>query len=220
MKLVLFNGSPRRGKSNSKLLLDRFLEGYCEVKKNGLKVYYLADKNSLAEKTEAFRSADIALLIFPLYTDSMPGIVKQFFETIHSQSPYPTKKLGFIVQSGFPEAIHSVFLEKYLEKLTARLGCQYLGTVIKGGVEGIQVMPPFMTRKVFTQFTDLGRYFAHHERFDEKIMARMKRPMRYSWLRLSFTKLLSKTGLTNYYWDSNLKKNNAYNKRFARPYAD
>ena len=32
--------------------------------------------------------------------------------------------------------------------------------------------------------------------------------------------LFSLTGLTNYYWDFNLKKNNAYEKRFARPYVE
>jgi hypothetical protein len=33
-------------------------------------------------------------------------------------------------------------------------------------------------------------------------------------------RLLSKTGLTNFYWNKNLKSNMAYDKRFDAPYTD
>ena len=59
---------------------------------------------------------------------------------IYNGSPRSKKSLVFIVQSGFPEAIHSVCIEKYLKKFTSKLNCTYLGTVIKGGVEEIQVI--------------------------------------------------------------------------------
>jgi hypothetical protein len=163
----------------------------------------------------------MVIVIFPLYTDSMPGIVKEFFENIVRSELPPAKKIGFIVQSGFPESIHSVFIERYLEKLTGKeMKCEYLGTVIKGGVEGIQVMPPFMTRKLFGRFEDLGEYFAKNEAFSDEIQLRLRKPFKMSPVRRFLFTLINKTGLTNFYWNSNLKANNAFDKRFDRPFEE
>jgi AcrR family transcriptional regulator len=49
--------------------------------------------------------------------------------------------ISFFVQSGFPESSQSHYLEAYFEQLALRLGRTYLGTAIKGGVEGLQMRP-------------------------------------------------------------------------------
>lgn len=46
--------------------------------------------------------------------------------------------LGFMVQSGFPEALHSRLLQRNLEKLVRRLCASYAGTVVRGGGEALQ----------------------------------------------------------------------------------
>ena len=72
-----------------------------------------------------FQEAEQVLLAFPLYTDCMPGIVKVFIESLEPLcSREGNPDVGFIVQSGFPEAIHSRYVEKYLEKPSLRLGCR------------------------------------------------------------------------------------------------
>ena len=149
----------------------------------------------------------------------MPGIVKEFFEDLVGTENTMQKKVGFIVQSGFPESIHSVALERYLEKLTKRLGHLYLGTVIKGGVEGIKIMPPGMTKKLFNQFEKLGSYFAEFHKFDPQITKQLSKPYKFSALRIQFFKLISKTGLTNFYCDMHLKKNNAFEQRYDKPFS-
>jgi hypothetical protein len=126
--------------------------------------------------------------------------------------------MGFLVQSGFPEAHHSRFVEKYLEKLTARLGGNYLGTVVKGGVEGIQIKPPSMTKKLFNAFYQLGYHFSKTGTFHREIMHSLAKPEHLNAFARFFYKLLALTGLTNYYWNSQLKKNHAYNQRFNKPY--
>lgn len=163
--------------------------------------------------------AEILIIVFPLYTDSMPGIVKELFESMAERRKEITCKIGYLVQSGFPEAIHSTFLERYLRKFTARLQCEYLGTVIKGGVEGIQVMPPWMTKKLYAKFQQLGEYFARHQAFDPEIQSALRKPLRMSRPRRVLFEILCKTGLTNFYWDSNLKKYGAFDQRFDRPYS-
>jgi len=219
MTLAIFNGSPRKQKSNSKILTDHFLQGYRSVvgQKNVI-TEFISSKDQMIENLETFSRATDVIIIFPLYTDSMPGIVKEFLENIYSQhNNYRTKNLGFIVQSGFPEAIHSVYVERYLEKFTRRLGHNYLGTVIKGGVEGIQVMPPGMTRKLFENFRKLGEHFAEKGEFSSQIMKKLKGPLRMSKVKFMGFRLLTKTPLMNFYWNSQLKKHGAWEKRFDRP---
>lgn len=217
MQLAIINGSPRYKNSNSAILVQQFLKGFQYNSVTTLS--YLSGAENRKKAVADFASSDTVLIIFPLYTDCMPGIVKEFFEDLIKIESIGQKKIGFIVQSGFPESIHSIALERYLEKLTKRLGHIYLGTVIKGGVEGIKIMPPGMTKKLFSQFEQLGRYFAEFQNFDPQIMKQLRNPYRLSPLRIMFFKLMSKTGLTNYYWNMNLKKNNAFEKRFDKPFS-
>ena len=219
MKLTIFNGSPRNKKSNSKILMEKFIEGFSSMDSSSVSTYYLANTKKLSEHVQAFNDAQIAIIIFPLYTDCMPGLVKEFIEHVASQGSQDGKRVGFVVQSGFPEAIHSVTVERYLKKLAARQNWEYLGTVIKGGVEGIQIMPPTMTKKLFQNFTELGKHFAETGNFSQKIVDDLRKPYKLSSGRLLFFKFGEILGLTNFYWNSNLKKNNAYNNRFAKPFA-
>jgi NAD(P)H-dependent FMN reductase len=220
MKLAIINGSPRYKKSNSTLLINQFLSGYNKIIPEEVPIHYLANQQLRNEAIDAFLESDEIILIFPLYTDCMPGIVKEFIENIAQMNKGDNggKEIGFIVQSGFPEAIHSVAVEHYLEKLAKRLQCEYLGTVIKGGVEGIQIMPPFMTRKLFLQFEKLGEYFAKNSAFSPEIMDKLSKPYKMSPIQRTLFAMMAKTGLTNFYWNSNLKKNGAFDKRFDKPY--
>jgi len=220
MKLAIINGSPRYKKSNSTLLINQFLSGYNKIIPEDVSVHYLVNQQVRDEAVNAFLVSDQIILIFPLYTDCMPGIVKEFIESIAqlNKNDIGGKKIGFIVQSGFPEAVHSVAVEHYLEKLAKRLQCEYLGTVIKGGVEGIQIMPPFMMRKLFLQFNKLGEYFARNSAFSPQIMDKLRKPYKMSPRKIAIFKLLIKLGLTNFYWNNNLKKNGAFEKRFDKHY--
>ena len=219
MKLTCINGSPRGQSSNSKVLLGKFLEGFRSVE-NGYsigEVYLKGGKNDATALT-ALQSSDIVLFAFPLYTDSMPGIVKEFIETLDPKSfDNPSLKLGFLVQSGFPEGHHSVYVQRYLDKLARRLGVEYLGTIIKGGVEGLQVQPGWMTRYL-ELFYELGQQFALDLTFNPAILEKLKKPEHLNRRAANVYRILRWLGLTNYYWNSQLKKNNAYGQRNARPY--
>ena len=219
MKLAIFNGSPRNKKSNSKVLIDQFLNGYNSIDKEEIEVCFLASIKQREKAVDILESADTIILIFPLYSDSMPGIVKEFIENITAHTTTSNKNVGYIVQSGFPESIQSSFIERYLKKFTEkRLSCNYLGTVIKGGVEGIQIMPANMTRKLFSRFYELGVYFARTGTFSPQITAKLRKPFKLSNGRKILFRILNLTGLANYYWNSNLKKYGAYERRFDRPY--
>ena len=221
MNLAIFNGSPRNKKSNSNLLISQFLEGYHIVNPEEVAVYHLASRKRREAHREAFMNSDIVLIFLPLYTDCMPGIVKEFIEDIARagvKDDSGSKKIGFVVQSGFRESIHSIYLERYLRKLVSRMNYEYLGTVIRGGVEGIQMMPARFTKKLFRNFYNLGMWFAENTAFDPKIQAELASPMRLSARQIAGFKVFSALGMTNFYWNSQLKKHGVYEQRFDQPY--
>lgn len=218
MTLSIFNGSPRKTKSNSTILTNHFLKGYNNHHNQNVDINYLADTSSNAQHIESFTKNDTAIVIFPLYTDAMPGQVKLFFESL-DPFDFRGKTVGFIVQSGFPEAHHSIFVERYLEKYARRKGFNYLGTVIKGGVEGIQIMPPSMTKKLYANFEILGKTFAETGKFDPVIKNKLMKPYRMNFLSRTMFQLVILLGLSNFYWNTKLKENNAFDRRFAQPYS-
>jgi hypothetical protein len=219
VKLTIFNGSPRGVHSNSAILIDHFTEGFLQVEGNSYELHYLIQVNKLEESVKAFTHAETALFVFPLYTDVMPAVVKTFIEALE---PYCGRKenppVGFIIHSGFPEALHLRTLERYLEKLSQRLACAYLGTVIKGGTEGIQASTPDRLQPLFTLFQDLGKSFGQSGQFDPDIARRLSQPERIPrWVSIIYN-ALSFIPALNKGWDDQLKRNNAYERRNARPY--
>lgn len=174
MRLTVFNGSPRGKTSNTKLLMEHFGRGFLEQQSNQMEVVYLSRIRELEHQVDTFAQAEHVILACPLYTDAMPGIVKNFVESLETLCGRPeSPSLGFVVQSGFQEPAHSRYLERYLVKLASRLGCAYFGTAVKGGVEGIQVMPGWMTRKLFNIFYLLGKNYSAESGFDGNLLQKL-----------------------------------------------
>lgn len=218
MKLTVFNGSPRGKKSNTTLLLEHVLKGFMETEGNSYELEYIVNKD-VEVLVEMFRNASDIILAFPLYTDCMPGIVKSFIDSLKPLcGKQDNPSIGFIVQGGFPEAYHSRFVERYLEKLAKRLNCQYVGCIIKGGVETIRIMPQFMTKKIFNYFYELGKIYGKSGKFDEELLKEIAKSEHLSTLRRLFFRFASSVGMTHVYWNKQLKENNAFKERFDKPY--
>lgn len=217
MKLALFNGSPRGVKSNTKILLDHFQMGFEEKGGTIESCDYLIKQKELDRQVERFRKAQTIFLAFPLYADSVPGIVKNFIEAVGSFNG-EGKSILFLVQSGFPEAVQSQGVKNYLELLSKRWKMNCLGVIVKPGVEGIQIMPSSMTKKLFHRMTLLGRQVAENGYPDQGLLDQLAKPYKFSPMKILVYRLMSLTGLTNFYWNHNLKKHHAYQKRFDAPY--
>lgn len=222
MKLVIYNGSPRGRASNSRILIDQFLQGYHSECTDSVIIHYLTQRKNKTEWLEDYNEADIVLIIFPLYTDCMPGLTMEFFEHLVSvKDKKPSnkrKRIGFIVQSGFPEGIHCEAVTHYLIRFTERLNGHYLGTVTKGAVEGIQYMTEPMTRKLFGNFEHLGRCFALNNRFDSVIVQKLRSPYQIPLFFRLLMRFVSLFGLTDYFWNKKLKENGAFEHRFSKPF--
>ena len=216
-KLTLFNGSPRGKRGNTPILLEQFAKGFG----NPAKIHHLVYLKDTPDHVRAFAEAECVWLGFPLYTDAMPGLVKNFIEAIE---PLAGRKnnppVGFLVQSGFPEGLHSRYIERYLERLAARLGSPYLGTIVKGNGEGVRMMPSEMTRGLFENLQALGAGLAREGRLDLQVLAQIAAPERFPLYLWPVFQVFLRLPTAHSYFDNMLKKNNAFEKRFALPFLD
>ncbi|MBF0502286.1 MAG: NAD(P)H-dependent oxidoreductase [Candidatus Riflebacteria bacterium] len=214
MKLLVCNGSPRGRTSNTDILLKPFLEGFEEDSQNTHETVYLNSEDGRKQAITSFVQAELILIGFPLYTDAMPGIVKEFIEAL-----VPVKKelkqfrIMFLIHSGFSEGSHTKYIVRYLDKLSRRLGGTYLGTIRTGGTEGIKVQPAFMTQKLLTQLKIMGRLLAQTGKIDETLINKIVQRERFWKIELFFSEIMSEY----MFWNPWLKKNGAFEKRFDKP---
>ena len=221
MQLTIYNGSPRGKAGNTEILLTKVLEGFQSSADVDVTWVHLNSRQERAAAHESFPQADLVLLGFPLYTDGMPGLVKEFIESL---APYVGREgnppMAFLVQSGFPEAAHSRPVERYLEKLARRLNAPYAGTIVKGGCEGVRMMPEQMNQKLFTGLQDLGAALARDGQFEPEKLQALAKPEHYPKVAIPLMSLLLKLPLMQSYWNNQLKKNGAYEDRFAQPFME
>jgi multimeric flavodoxin WrbA len=214
-RLTLFNGSPRGHRGNTPIFLREIASGFGGQSE----IHHLVRLKETENMVQAFAEAECVIFGFPLYTDSMPGIVKHFIEALE---PLVGRKnnppIGFVVQSGFPEGLHSRYIERYLEKLAERLDSPYLGTVVKGNGEGVRLMPPEMTRSLFENLQAIGAGLASQGRFDPAILARNAHPERFPAILGPVFQIFLRMPVAHSYFDSMLKQNHAYGQRSARPF--
>jgi multimeric flavodoxin WrbA len=225
MQLTVFNCSPRGKGGNTAVILERFLKGFMETPGNSHSVTYLLKAKEPEKLASAFFEAEAVLIAFPLYVDSMPAKVKDFFEILE---PLCEKEenpaIMFLIQSGFPEAVHLRFLERYLEKLSRRLKCRYIGTIIKGGSEkggfvSIRNMPNSrIFKSTLQRFYEIGRSFGATGALDRDILVKLALPERFSKTTSFMLKMFQKLGAFDTSWNKQLKANGAYERRFDTPY--
>ena len=209
-RLVIYNGSPRRKGSNSALILKKTAEALG----NRVEIRDLKDTAKWEEWALAFQSEKNVMFFMPLYVHGMPSHVMAFFEKIKA-SP---GNISFFVQSGFPESSQSHYLEAYLEQLAFRLGRTYIGTAIKGGVEGMQLRPAKAQEKIMEPLVETIVNLVDEGHFNPKRIRQLAEPIRLGTGVKILIKLLDKMGLIDYFWNKQLKENHAYEKRFDRPY--
>lgn len=216
-RLALFNGSPRGRKGNTPIFLREIAAGFGGPSET----YHLVRLNETDKMVAAFAGAECVLLGFPLYTDSMPGVVKHFIEALEPlKGRTDNPPIGFVVQSGFPEGLHSRYVERYLEKLAERLGCPYLGTVVKGNGEPARVMPPQMNASLFANLQAIGGGLAAQGRLDPAILAKVAHPERFPAILGPVFQVFLRLPVAHSYFDAMLKQNGAYERRFARPFSE
>lgn len=209
-KLVIYNGSPRRSGSNSALILKKAAEALGDR----VEIRDLKERDKWEVWAEAFKSEKHVMFFMPLYIHAMPSHVMGFIEKLQASKG----SISFFVQSGFPESSQSYYLEAYFEQLALRMGRTYIGTAIKGGVEGLQARPAKVQEKIIEPMVKAIVNLVCEGRFNPTDIRQLAMPIRMGKGVEILFKLLARTGLTNFLWNQQLKANGAYEKRFDRPY--
>jgi hypothetical protein len=239
--LLLLDGSPRAERSNTLKMLAQLAEGWRQADGPAPTLLHLARPADFAAALAAFHASDVVLLGMPLYTDAMPGLVKEWIEALgpqprqHAQQdpqpdpqtgrqtgqePANNRAMGFLVQSGFPEARHMRPIERYLAKLAPRLGRDYAGTIVRGAGESLQSMPARAAERYFRKLHRLGSELHTDGRFSaEALQAAAGIEQLPAWS-LPLLALAGRLGVINFYWKGMLKKNKAWDRRNHAPYGE
>jgi len=212
MKSTVINGSPRGAKSNSTRILKTWIFPDSNA---GYELIYARDiiKN---KKKLLDNPADCYLIIFPLYVDSIPAIVKNMFEIMEiNKDKFKGRRAWFVIHSGFPEAIHTRLAEKYVKYLSSSIGMRHMGTAIMGGSEALQAAPDSFFGRRVELFGRLGRNIQNGLPFENKTVAQIAGREKLSLINKIIMKMINPS---NFYWNWQLKKNRVFDRRFERPY--
>lgn len=166
MHVLIINGSPRVKKySNTNYILVKFTEG---MRENGasFEQYEISDRGSWDQIRQAFDRNTVILIALPLYVECIPGLLMEFLETLTPKSD--GSKMAFLLQGGFMEGVQLRCGEAYLKILAGKLGCAYMGTLVKGDNFMIRFFEGEWREKVTDPYADMGREYAVNGDFNSK----------------------------------------------------
>lgn len=213
MKLTIINGSPRGKKSNSKVIAEWIKNPISN--KMDVDTYYAAQIKNHKEIISSLENNQTILIVFPLYTDSVPYVLKVLLEEM---DPLKHKmnniNIYYVVHSGFMGGAHCRAVEKYLVYFSKYMGFNYCGTAIKPSSEGLRMIPEFLLVKTRKLFEKLSIDIISEKPFNKNTLAKLipfETPK-------GATKKILKSGVGRGYFNSLLKHNGSYAKRYDRPY--
>ncbi|MDR2957368.1 MAG: NAD(P)H-dependent oxidoreductase [Coriobacteriales bacterium] len=193
MHLVIINCSPRTAsRSNTARIIEQFQVGYAKAGGTS-ELHHLSRRSSWGSIRAAFDNNNIIVFALPLYIESVPGIMLEFLETLspkaHAEGVVATR-IGFILQSGFPEASQLRCGEQLLEKLPGYLNCEYAGTLIKGNMFAASLLDSEAAETMLYPFATMGEEFARSNSFDKKKATEFAKPEYFSKGYILFFKAL------------------------------
>ena len=166
MHVLIINGSPRVKKySNTNYILEKFTEGLRETGAS-FEQYEISDRGSWDQIRQAFDRNTAILIALPLYVECIPGLLMEFLETLTPKSD--GSKMAFLLQGGFMEGVQLRCGEAYLKILAGKLGCAYMGTLVKGDNFMIRFFEGEWREKVTDPYADMGREYAVNGDFNSK----------------------------------------------------
>jgi len=141
-RALLLVGSPRLEKSSSSSLGSYLFE---QLQQQGVETetIYLYKAINTADRIEALRDAidraDLVVLAFPLYVDTLPGPVISVFETLveHCRQKSKTTRFAAIVNCGFPEASQNANAIAVCAEFARSAGFKWMGGLPLGAGEGM-----------------------------------------------------------------------------------
>jgi len=141
-RAVLLVGSPRTMKSTSASLGGYLFEQMRVrgVETETIQIYTsLNSQERMKAMIDAIGNADLVVLAFPLYVDSLPAPVIAALEkiTAHCKANQFHTRFAAISNCGFPEAKHNATALAICEEFARKAGFTWMGSLALGGGEGL-----------------------------------------------------------------------------------
>jgi hypothetical protein len=142
LRAVLLVGSPRTRKSTSASLGNYLFDQLAQrgVQTETLQVYTaFSSPARTALALEKLEAADLVVLAFPLYVDSLPAPVVAALEKIAAQrlGRSTQQRFAAIANCGFPEASHNATALAICAEFARQSGFVWAGGLALGGGEGV-----------------------------------------------------------------------------------
>lgn len=218
MSLIIFSCSPRaESKSNTTAIVNAFASGFTSENENKVEVNYLYRRKEWSICKKAFEENTEIIFALPLFVECVPGLVLEFLEYLEPKKNNGKRTtIGFILQGGFEEAHQLRTAERYLEKLPHYLNCDYVGTLLKGGMFTLSVSSESSKKKMLQPFRDMGKLYARERAFEKSVVSKFALPETYSKTMIFLIHLLKPLNKVAWMFLSN--KLNVKGKLNTRPY--
>lgn len=213
MKTILLNGSPKGNVSSSGSYV--LAKAFVSSMKEPCEIRAVAKENHL-ELIEYLRQFERIILITPNYIHAVPSGTLDFLYALPKANK--NQSIGFIIQSGYPEASESEIIGRFFKKLASRRGYGYLGTIVKGECAGLAIMPQKFD-KLKEKFAQFGVLYEQTGCFDKGYAKDFAEPYVLSKPQMWFFNRVNPIG--NYLgWHKIMKSNRAFDHRLDTPYLD
>lgn len=155
MSIAIINGSPKRKKSATEIILNLLKKN---IRTETETFYKLSEetKNSLIK-------SDVWVIAFPVYVDGVPSNLLEIMREIDDlKIGASNKKIYAIANCGFHEGAQSKIALKVIQNWCARCGCEYAGGIGIGGcgflgkVDKTKIFRP-LTHKFRKGLVDLSK---------------------------------------------------------------
>jgi hypothetical protein len=219
-RVLLFVGSAKQTPSTSEslgtYLLDQLRTKGCVTKMLFIHKSLRSAKGRVG-LLKATSQADVVVIAFPLYVDSVPYVVIRAMELIakdrQAKNELREQRLLCIVNSGFPEAHQNDTALAICRQFAWEAGFQWAGGLALGAGQAIGGRPLLsvkgMARNVIQSLDLTADALVTGKPVPREVVQRMAKPLIPNWLYIWF-------GTIGWKWRA--KKHGVYRKLKDRPY--
>ena len=128
--VLVIVGSPKGKKGNSDSIADSMIDSLNNYCISSTKIILRKEIDEPNTIMELLNRCDIVILSFPIYENSIPGLVLELFEIINSNKEKLDKKqrkMLVISNSGFPEPIANASAISHCKLFASKIGFLWMG---------------------------------------------------------------------------------------------
>ncbi len=217
--IVILIGSPK-GNGGTSASIGNFILNKLQNDGITLETYHVGKAVKKEEKwdllVKAVDAADIVILSFPLYWDSLPSHLMEALERLHAHrkeiESKNIQKLYVVVNNGFPETWHNEVAITMCRHFAKKTGFKWQGALNIGGGAAINEKPleetGGMTLRLRETLEMAAAAMAKGESIPKEVETRLEKQLYPSWV----------IWFTNFGWRRQAKRKGAKHPLRARPY--